>query len=326
MRARIATALASLLLLSAPFLRAAESPPASLQTGADLFDAGDPDGAARFFAAVGPGPDRAWADYYLGRLHFDSGEWDAAIERLSAAVEGAPERAMFHRWLGHAYVEKINVVNAFKKMGVAKNARTHFEEAVRLAPADLDARDAWIGYLTNAPAIAGGSREKAEAQIAEFMKISPEQGHVLRGRMHFNESEWPEAEAAYSRAIEVDPENAEVHYNLGFSRQQQENYSGAAAAFEKALAIDPGFSAALYQIGRSAAFSGENLERAVEALQAYLARPVSRGEPGHEHAHWRLGMVYEQRGETELAANAYRSALTIDPSHKEAKKALAKLE
>ena len=29
-----------------------------------------------------------------------------------------------------AYVEKINVVNAFKKMGVAKNARIHFQEAV----------------------------------------------------------------------------------------------------------------------------------------------------------------------------------------------------
>ncbi|MFQ5526739.1 MAG: tetratricopeptide repeat protein [Thermoanaerobaculia bacterium] len=191
---------------------------------------------AAFFEAL-DAADQPWAAYFLGRLEFEREQWDAAIERFTAAVEAEPENSLFHRWAGHAYVEKINVVNAFKKMGVAKNARTHFEEAVRLAPGDLEARDAWVGHLTNAPAIAGGSREKAEEQVAELTAISPSKGAVLKARMHFNEGEWEEAEALYATAIEADGEVAEYHYNLGFARQQQENYSGAVAAFEQALAV-----------------------------------------------------------------------------------------
>lgn len=318
--------LVSALLLSAVVLDlSASDPPPAFQEGSELFEAGDYDAAADFFAPLG-GAEKPWADYFLGRVEFERENWDGAIERLSAAVEAEPGSALFHRWLGHAFVEKINVVNAFKKMGVAKNARTHFEEAVRLAPDDLEARDAWVGYLTNAPAIAGGSREEAEKQVAELTALSPGKGAVLRGRMHFNEEEWKEAEAAYGKAIESDSGVAEYHYNLGFSRQQQENYGGAAEGFEQALVVDSEFLAALYQLGRSAALSRENTARGIEALTTYLDRPFKRGQVPHEHAHWRLGMVHEHRGEKELALAAYRAALAIDPKHEQAEKALKELE
>jgi tetratricopeptide (TPR) repeat protein len=197
---------------------------------------------------------------------------------------------------------------------------------VRLAPGDLDARDAWVGYLTNAPAIAGGSRQKAEQQVAELTALSPSKGAALKGRMHFNEKEWKEAEAAYGSAIAADPGVPEYHYELGFSRQQQQNYVGAVEAFEKALSVDPEFMAALYQIGRSSALSGQNLERGIDALETYLDRPARRGEPAHQHAHWRLGMVYEHKGEEAYAAESYRAALGLDPEHPAAKKALNRLD
>lgn len=315
---------ASLLLTVLALPIAAAEPPAAVADGAELFEAGDFEAAGAFFAEVDDSV-RPWADYYLGRIEFEQENWEGAIERLTAAVEAVPESPLFHRWLGNAYVEKINTVGMFAKMGVAKSAREHFEEAVRLAPEDLDARDAWVGYLTNAPAIAGGSREEAEKQVAELTALSPSKGAVLRARMHFNENEWPEAEAAYAKAIAADGSEPEYHYNLGFARQQQENHSGAVEAFEAALAVDSDYAPALYQIGRTAAFSGENTERAIEALEAYLERPARRNEPAHEHAYWRLGMVYEHAGNEEKAAEAYRAALAIDPEHEQAKKALKKL-
>jgi tetratricopeptide (TPR) repeat protein len=301
-------------------------PPAALQAGIGLFETPDHEAAARFFTAVPAGPERAWADYFLGRIAFTAEDWDTAIERLTAAVEAEPESALFHRWAGHAYVEKINTVSVFKKMGLAKQGRKHFEEAVRLAPDDLEARDALVGYHTNAPSVAGGSRKKAEQQVAELTAIDPGKGSALRGRMHFNEREWKEAEAAYRLAVESSPEVAEYHYLLGFARQQQEAYDGAVAAFEQAIAADREFMSAYYQIGRTAALSGMHLERAVECMQRYLESPVRAGQPKHQHAQWRLGMVYEHMGDRERAAAAYRAALALDPEHEEAKKALAKLE
>jgi tetratricopeptide (TPR) repeat protein len=196
-------------------------PPAGFQQGIELFETADHEAAARFFAAVPAGPERAWANYYLGRIAFTAEDWDTAIERLTAAAEAEPESTLFHRWAGHAYVEKINTVSVFKKMGLAKQGRKHFEEAVRLAPDDLEARDALVGYYTNAPSVAGGSRKKAEQQVAELTAIDPAKGNDLRGRKHLNEREWKEAEAAYRSAVESSPEVAEYHYRLGFARQQQ---------------------------------------------------------------------------------------------------------
>lgn len=76
------------------------------------------------------------------------------------------------------------------------------------------------------------------------------------------------------------------------------------------------------QIGRSAIFSESNLDRAVECLSFYLEQPPRWDSPAAEHAHWRLGMVYELQNQDELAAAEYRKALELDPQHGEARKAL----
>lgn len=315
---------AAIVWLAAALAAGAAEPPAEVARAVELFDAGDLDAAAEELAAV-DGPERPWADHYLGRIAYARAEHDAAIERFAAAVEARPESPLFQRWLGEAYIAKIDTVNAFAKLGLAKKAQAALEEAVRLAPADFEARDALVGFYLNAPPIAGGSQQKAAAQVAELAEIDPALGSALQGRIHLNGGEWAEAEAAYRRALESDAANAEYQYLVGFAQQQQERYDEAVASFEKAIELDPAATAAYYQIGRTAVFAGNHLERGVECLETYLDRPVRPGSPGHEHAWWRLGMLRELRGENELAMAAYRAALAIDPQHDDAKKALAAL-
>ena len=314
-----------LLLLLAAEVEGAADVPARLSAGAELFEAAEYSSAQQFFSSVPPGSDTAWVAYFLGRIHLEQNEVDFAIERLLEAVEADPKSSSFQRWLGHAYVEKIDQVGMLKKMGLAKKARASFEQAVELSPGDFEAREAMADYYLNAPSIAGGSRAKAEEQVAAMKKLDPGKGHRLMGRIYVEDEEWQEAAREFHAAIEAGDRGAEAYYLLGFSLQQDEDFPGAFEAFEKAIAADPGDLSSYYQIGRTAIFAEQNLERAVECLKFYLEQPHQRSSPALEHAHWRLGMVYELQDKNDLAAAEYRKALELDPQHEEARKALKAL-
>ena len=299
--------------------------PARLAMGAELFDAAEYARALQFFTSVPQGPDGAWVDYFLGRIHLRQDQVDVAIERLSEAVEADPGSSLFHRWLGQAYVQKIDQVGMLRKMGFAKKARASFERAVALLPGDFEAREALVDYYLNAPAIAGGSRDKAEEQATEMMRLNPTKGHLLKGNIHRADEDWGAAAREYRSAIGAGDESSDSYYLLGFALQQDEDYEAAFEAFEKAIEANPSNLSPYYQIGRTAIFSATNLDRAVECLSFYLKQPQQKGSPAAEHAHWRLGMVHELRNRNGLAADEYRAALEVDPEHEEAKKALKAL-
>ena len=112
---------------------------------------------------------------------------------------------------------------------------------------------------------------------------------------------------------------------LSFEPQPKES-DKAFAAFEKCLEIDAEYMAALYQIGRSAVFSGDNIDRGIECLQTYLPLEPGEDDPSLAWAHYRLGMLYEKQREFKAAEMEYDAALQLDPDHKEAKKALKKVK
>ena len=82
-----------------------------------------------------------------------------------------------------------------------------------------------------------------------------------------------EAEAAYRKAIELDPDRASALYNLGLLLQQR----GALR----------------------------------EAMQDY--RRVVKVEPRHAWAHYQLGSVYETWGQESRAIDSYARAFALDP-------------
>jgi len=144
-------------------------------------------------------------------------------------------------------------------------------------------------------------------------------------RIHEKQEDYAEAETELRARIAAAPDDPWWYYGLGTFLERRERWMDASRVFEQALAVDEGHLSSLYQIGRIGALSGQNLARAEQALLAYLTHDVSGNLPSHAWAQYRLGLVYEHQGETAQARQAFQSSLTLDPEHKEAKKALKSL-
>ena len=130
------------------------------------------------------------------------------------------------------------------------------------------------------------------------------------------------AEGSLRRALKEDPENKGVYFRLGYLYQEQESWDSAFEAFEKAYARfdnDPG---ALYQIGRTSAFSGKRLEWGQECLELYIGLPATTNGPSEAAARWRLGHIHEKSSDYKAAVAQYEKALSLEPDFKDAKSAL----
>gem|GEM_PF-1837376 len=84
------------------------------------------------------------------------------------------------------------------------------------------------------------------------------------------EAEIAGALASFSQALELQPENAEVHYNIGIIHYQHDRVDEAIQHFTAAKGINPTFAAAYYQVGLALLKKGE-MEAAVENLEKYLS-------------------------------------------------------
>jgi tetratricopeptide (TPR) repeat protein len=117
----------------------------------------------------------------------------------------------------------------------------------------------------------------------------------------------------------------DIRMQLGYLYQEKKNYGMAFETFEKLIKDYPDYYPAFYQIGRTAVYSGENLDQGIACLKKYLQHEPDEGQPTLSNAHWRLGSIYEHKGDKESAKKEYEAALKLDPNYKAAKDALEKL-
>ena len=308
-------------------LSAAAEANQGLERGIQLFDDGKYPEAKEFFEGfVKENPKNDTALFYLGKAWLTQEDHDKAIDWLKKAIKLNENSSEYHLWLGQAYGTKAQNSSVVKQPFLAKKVKNEFKKAVELDPANLNARFGLMQYYLVAPGIMGGDKDEGKKQAEEIKKQDPFRGHQAFGLVYENEKEPDKAEKEYLAAIEERPESLDSYYALGYFYARIEKYDKASETFEKIVAKDPEEMDAYYQIGRMGALSGQNLDRSVECFKKYLTKEPGKDSPSLAWAHYRLGMVYEQKKETDLAKREYQSALELDPDHKEAKKALKDLK
>ena len=272
-------------------------------------------------------PDNAEANFLLCRAFVMLRDHDNALKCGKKAVELADSVSEYHLWLGQAHAMQAQNGSKFKAIFRANRARKEFEKAVALDSLNVEARLQLAQYLLMAPGIAGGSRDKAKVHVEIIEQIDSLFGAIAWSVYWEREKDTVRAEEYLKSAVRLDTTYDHTATNmLGFFLQRQKRYHEAAEVFNRTFREHPDQMGLLYQVGRSYIFAEDSLDKAEWCFKEYLKVKPKRLAPQWADAHWRLGMVYDLKGELDLAIAELEEAVRLDPENKEFQKKLKQLK
>ncbi len=263
------------------------------------------------------------AQYYLGRIAFDQNKYGDAVDYFKEAIDENEKSSDYYTWLGNSYGRLAQNSSKLRQGFIAPKIKKNYEKAVGLDSKNLDAYWGLVEYYTQAPAIMGGSWEKAASSANSILKFDKKEGYRALATVYQRQEKPLEAEQAYLKLVELAPE-----YNMTLATFYQSNamYDKAFANFEKIYAESAENTGALYQVGKTSALSGQKTSRGIEALETYMTIEVKKGTPSHSAAKMRLAMIYEKMGNKSKAKELYTASLDEDPTMTLAKEGLKRLK
>jgi tetratricopeptide (TPR) repeat protein len=281
-------------------------------------------------AAVRQDPQDAALHYWLGRCFYELRDYNRAISSLERAVVLEPNRSDYHDWLGKSYGRKAEQTGrfaAFSAFSLAHKTHREFETAVRLDPANLEAQRDLIRYLLNAPGIAGGGEEAAQAQIRALAEIDPIEGQLAKAEFYITRKRFSQADEEYQKVLDAKPGRVGVYLEIAEYYGDRGDAERMSNAVEAGAPLDPSDRRLPYYRGIALVLANKKPDEAEACLRSYLeAVPNNANVPSHSSAHEWLGKLYENQGRVDKAAEEYQAALTIDPRNKVASENLKKLQ
>lgn len=150
---------------------------------------------------------------------------------------------------------------------------------------------------------------KARAMAERALALDPDlaEGHTSRAMVKaLYDWDWPQAEASFRHAIELNPGLATAHHWYAVHLNAHGRVSEAKDEFARALALDPLSRIILTNSGYVAHYQRDY----AGAIQTY--RKALELDPNFPAAHQDLTLAYEQSGQLELAAHHAAQALRLD--------------
>jgi tetratricopeptide (TPR) repeat protein len=148
----------------------------------------------------------------------------------------------------------------------------------------------------------------------KVLEISPNdaEAHCNLGSTLQELGRLEDAEASYKKAIEIKPDLAEAHYNLGITLQNLGRLEDAEKSFRKAILIKPKYAEAHSNLGNTL----QKLGRPKDAETSYNKALTIK--PNYAEAHSNLGITLKELGRLEDAETSYKKAIAIKPEYAEA--------
>jgi Flp pilus assembly protein TadD len=235
-----------------------------------------------------------------------------------------------------SYPELISKGNEHLRKGNSQLSRLHFAFALQKNPDSVEALTGLgiLAYQENKVGEAGNLFSLALEQAPEnaramlyLGKIAREQADLTTSLHWLNKAaelrpEDPEivtelaitndtigqehlayAEPLYRKVIELRPNSAAAHNNLGFNLLLQGRYAEAIEIFAKALAIAPQNARTKNNLATTYLLNNEK----EKALALY------EGSVGKAAAYNNLGYIYMTQGNWDQAEKAFKTALAINP-------------
>jgi len=117
-----------------------------------------------------------------------------------------------------------------------------------------------------------------------------------------------EAVAAYEKVLEIEPEHAAAHINLGTLYYNRQDHVQAEKHYRLAIEADPRYALAYFDLGNVLDETG----RVKEAIQTY--ETALQLAPTYADAHYNLALAYEKVREPRMALKHWRAYVKLDTS------------
>jgi len=153
--------------------------------------------------------------------------------------------------------------------------------------------------------------DEAEKLLRKSIEIKPDyaDAHDNLGFVLLQKNKIEEAEKEYKIALKLNPKSAKTHQNLGALYLERNEYDKAQKALETSLKIDPEYSEAHEGIGVILQYK-KDIDGAQRAYETAI-----RYKPGNANAHYRLGTIYMTKEEYDKAEKAFRAFYKIKPKN-----------
>jgi Tfp pilus assembly protein PilF len=144
---------------------------------------------------------------------------------------------------------------------------------------------------------------------------------ALRGQAGiFEGKDVNKAEMLLRKAVEVDPQSSEAHFDLGKLYTQSKNHPKAIKSYQKAIGLNPRSAKTVFNLGfvyattEDFANAEEMFHRAAELKPPFLDKAI-----------FNLAMVQQKQGKEQECVNNLEKALMINPENHRARKYLEQL-
>ena len=117
-----------------------------------------------------------------------------------------------------------------------------------------------------------------------------------------------EAIGAYRKVLEIEPEHAAAHINLGTLYYNRQDFTLAEKHYRQAIEADPRYALAHFDLGNVLDETGH----AQEAIQSY--KTALQLAPTYADAHYNLALAYEKLREPRKALKHWQAYVKLDTS------------
>jgi tetratricopeptide (TPR) repeat protein len=276
------------------------------------------DAIASFQKALQLRPKLHGANLFLGIAEYRTNQLDSALAALHKETAAYPKDANAWMWLGIISLEK----------GLPDEATEALDKAAKLSPNDVDilyhrgrahlvvSKDSYSKMFQADPkswrvrqilAEANADAERHTDAIAEYeaaIQLAPREPrlHEELGTEYRSIGKMQEAEDAFRKELEIDPDNVVAQYKLGVLLTEKGNAAQGKQMIQEALKVRSGLRHADYNLGRAEMLLG-NDQAALEDFER--ATKADSDQDVLEQAWYQLGTVLRRMHRTQEAQQAF---------------------
>ena len=198
-------------------------------------------------------------------------------------------------------------------------SRTSFRKALLLGALSIVLGCVFVGwkrgYVVTAEqariALANGQSDRALQMLTESLRKNPEfaDGYKMRGQAFMQKKQFADAEAAYRRALAMQPKDSSVSYQLGMALLAQGRTNDSLELFNRLAAENPRSYDAQMGVGAVAELQG-NFQLAFDAFDR-----ATNLAPRDSQAYSNLGLAALQLHKPDEAITAFSKCTQLEPNN-----------